>query len=173
MRIKYSLYINKLSCFLTNKCRQVQLRIQRGFTLIELMVVVAILSVLSTIAAPSYRDYVNRVDIAKAIADINRIDSALGRYQVANKGSSPPDLATVGLGGLLDPWENPYQYLNLSNGGGGQARKDHAQVPLNSDYDLYSSGKDGASVGQLTAKASHDDIVRANNGRFVGLATDY
>lgn len=52
-------------------------------------------------------------------------------------------------------------------------RKDHNLVPLNTDYDLYSSGPDGASVGPLTAKASRDDILRANNGRFVGPASAY
>jgi general secretion pathway protein G len=34
-------------------------------------------------------------------------------------------------------------------------------------------GKDGASVSPLTAKASRDDIVRANNGGFIGLAEDF
>jgi general secretion pathway protein G len=34
-------------------------------------------------------------------------------------------------------------------------------------------GPDGASVGPLTASASRDDIVRANNGRFVGTAASY
>lgn len=34
-------------------------------------------------------------------------------------------------------------------------------------------GADGASVSPLTAKSSRDDIVRANNGRFVGLASTY
>ncbi len=46
-------------------------------------------------------------------------------------------------------------------------------MPINSDYDLWSSGKDGASSPPLTAKPSRDDIVRANNGRFVGLASDF
>ncbi|MCP5251868.1 MAG: hypothetical protein H6939_09135 [Burkholderiales bacterium] len=46
-------------------------------------------------------------------------------------------------------------------------------MPINSDYDLYSMGKDGASVSPLTAKASRDDIIRANNGRFIGRAADY
>ena len=34
-------------------------------------------------------------------------------------------------------------------------------------------GKDGASLGPLTAKESRDDIVRANDGRFIGLASEY
>jgi general secretion pathway protein G len=55
----------------------------------------------------------------------------------------------------------------------GQARKDHSLVPLNSDYDLYSTGPDGATASPLTAQASRDDILRANNGRFVGPASMY
>ena len=46
-------------------------------------------------------------------------------------------------------------------------------MPLNSLYDLYSIGKDGKSVPPLTAKASWDDIIMANDGGFVGLAKDF
>ncbi|MFQ5988854.1 MAG: hypothetical protein ACE5K9_02950 [Candidatus Methylomirabilales bacterium] len=52
-------------------------------------------------------------------------------------------------------------------------RKDQFLVPLNSDYDLYSKGKDGQSQPPLTAQARRDDIVRANDGGFVGLAPEY
>jgi general secretion pathway protein G len=55
----------------------------------------------------------------------------------------------------------------------GKWRKDRFLVPLNSDYDLYSMGKDGCTVAPITAKASHDDILRANNGSYVGLASKY
>ncbi len=61
-------------------------------------------------------------------------------------------------------------------GGGppaGQARKDRFLVPINSDYDLYSKGQDGESVAPLTAKKSQDDVVRANDGAFVGLAVNF
>lgn len=52
-------------------------------------------------------------------------------------------------------------------------RKDRFLVPINSDYDLYSKGRDGESVAPLTAKQSHDDVVRANDGAFVGLAVNF
>jgi len=58
-------------------------------------------------------------------------------------------------------------------GTAGQARKDRNLVPINSDFDLYSVGRDGQSAPALTAKVSQDDVVRANNGGFVGLARDY
>ena len=47
------------------------------------------------------------------------------------------------------------------------------QVPLNTDYDLYSMGRDGKSKTPLTASESHDDIVRALDGEFVGLASEF
>jgi len=59
------------------------------------------------------------------------------------------------------------------NSGIGQARKDRFLVPLNSDYDLYSKGQDGESVAPLTAAKSRDDIIRANDGGFIGLASEY
>ena len=73
---------------------------------------------------------------------------------------------------MRDPWGHAYQYLNHATAKGkGAFRKDKRIVPINTDYDLYSMGKDGQSVAPLTAKASRDDIVRANDGRFVGLAS--
>ena len=46
-------------------------------------------------------------------------------------------------------------------------------VPLNSTYDLYSKGKDGASASALNAHASGDDVIRANDGGYIGLASGY
>ncbi len=147
---------------------------QRAFTLLELLVVIAIIGITSTIAVPSYREYIDRADVAQAIADIYRIDVAMATYETAFNGRLPNSLADIGMDGLLDPWENPYQYFNISTATGvGQLRKDHNLVPINSDYDLYSMGKDGMSVSPLTAAPSRDDIVRAGNGRFVGKATDF
>jgi general secretion pathway protein G len=57
--------------------------------------------------------------------------------------------------------------------GNGDCRKDGKPNPLNSDYDLYSMGADGDSMGPLSATASRDDIVRANNGAFIGLGEEY
>jgi general secretion pathway protein G len=55
----------------------------------------------------------------------------------------------------------------------GPMRKDKNLVPINSQYDLYSKGPDGESLAPLTAKKSQDDIVLANDGGFVGRASDY
>jgi hypothetical protein len=55
----------------------------------------------------------------------------------------------------------------------GKPRKDHQLHPINCDYDLYSMGKDGKTAAPLTAKISQDDIIRANNGGYVGLVSNY
>jgi general secretion pathway protein G len=52
-------------------------------------------------------------------------------------------------------------------------RKDRFLVPINTFFDLYSMGKDGQSVSPLTAQASRDDVIWANDGAFIGRASDY
>ncbi len=146
---------------------------QRGLTLIEIMIAIAIIGTLASIAIPAYDDYVEKARITMAAEDIAAISGKIEAYW-NNERAYPSSLADVGEGGKLDPWENPYRYLDLGQPGAtGKARKDKNLVPLNSDFDLYSAGKDGASVSPLTAKASHDDIIRANDGRFIDLASKY
>jgi general secretion pathway protein G len=147
---------------------------RNGFTLLELMLSIGILGVLVAVALPAYGKYTDRVKTNQAIQDIALISVDINHYAVDNGNQYPATLSDVGRAGMLDPWGHPYQYLNLTTlHGHGQARKDHGLVPINTDFDLYSMGKDGASVSPLTAQASRDDIVRANNGTFIGLASDY
>ena len=137
------------------------------------MLGLVILGVLVVIALPAYANYRERVRIAQAVIDIKGIESQIKNYALENR-ALPGALSDVGRAGMLDPWGNSYHYTNLEAAKGkGSARKNKNLVPINSDFDLYSSGKDGASVSPLTAKASRDDIVRASDGRFVGLASDY
>lgn len=145
-----------------------------GVTLIELMLALAVVALLASIAYPAYLQYVERSRNTQAMLDIASIEQAIVRYRVQNNGALPDNLSQVGMGSLRDPWGNPYAYTNIANTTDkGKLRKDKNLVPLNTDYDLYSMGADGASQAPLTAKASRDDIVRANNGDFVGLASDY
>jgi len=145
----------------------------RGFTLIEVLIVIAILGTLSGIAIPVYKNYIEKAKIVTAIAEISILQKEIAEYETENN-VLPDTLNDIGRGNLLDPWDNPYQYLNFANVSGmGQMRKDRFLVPLNSDYDLYSMGKDGLSVPPLTANASHDDIIRANNGTCIGIASEY
>ena len=145
---------------------------QRGVTLLEIMFAIAMIAVLSAIAVPAYRAHLARVDLNRAIGDVHDIGLSLERWQL-NNGRFPDTLAEAGLGGRVDPWGNPYRYLNMDGARRGDMRKDKNLVPINTDFDLYSVGKDGESVPPLTAKKSQDDIVRASNGAFVGLGSEY
>ena len=51
--------------------------------------------------------------------------------------------------------------------------KDVFKVPVNYDFDLYSMGKDGKSKDHFTSIASCNDIVRANDGQFIGLVSEF
>lgn len=148
-------------------------RPQRGLTLVELTVALCIAAVLLTIGIPVHQNYRERVRIDQAKRDIMAMSAIIANfYQDAH--AYPNSLGDAGLGGMRDPWGNPYGYLNLGDRNArGQARKDHSLVPINTDFDLYSMGPDGRSAPPLTAKYSRDDIVRANDGAFIGVAADY
>ena len=145
-----------------------------GVTLIELCIGLAVVAILAMIAVPSYQNYIDEVNEKKAIADISAISQAVERYRIIHNETLPDSLADLSMDTMADPWGNSYQYYNIGTAKGkGQLRKDQNLVPINSDFDLYSMGKDGASTGALTAAMSRDDIVRANNGDFIGRAEDY
>jgi len=146
---------------------------QSGLSLIELIVVIAIIALLTSAAIPSYQNHIQRKNIALARVDIQSIELAIVHYDVT-MGGLPDDLAKLRMDDMLNPWGQPYEFLNHTNvKGNGQFRKFKGEVPLNSDYDLYSIGPDSASNGPLTAATSRDDIVRAANDAFVGLGANF
>jgi general secretion pathway protein G len=144
-----------------------------GWTLLQLLVGLAILGILATLALSGRSDYADRVKITQAKQDINVIALALDDMRL-EQGKLPSSLADIGMGNMRDPWGNPYFYLNIQTAkGNGKLRKDRNLVPINTDYDLYSSGPDGKTVSPLTAKASQDDIIRAGDGSFIGVASEF
>jgi general secretion pathway protein G len=143
-----------------------------GFTLIEMIMVVALLGVLVAVAAPMYENYRERTRVAAAVRDIAAMAAEIQRVRLERR-ELPATLGEIRLGASLDPWGRPYVYYNVEANGRGGARKDRRLNPLNTDFDLYSLGRDGSSKPQISQKESVDDVIRANNGRFVGQAADY
>jgi len=105
---------------------------QRGFTLIEIMVVVVILGILAAVVVPRIMDNPGKARVAKAKQDIRQLESALELYKLDNfyypntqqgleslvtKPSGDPQPKNYKQGGYIkslpkDPWGNQYQYLS-------------------------------------------------------------
>jgi len=154
-----------------------------GFTLLELMIGIAIVGILASIAVPNFIKYREKARLEVAITEMRFIEKEIVNFVVDN-GELPEDLSEIGMDKVLDPWGRPYNYLRIQasddaqdkkgkKGKKGKPRKDHQLHPINTDYDLYSVGKDGKSTAPLTAKISQDDLIRANNGGYVGLVSNY
>jgi general secretion pathway protein G len=143
-----------------------------GFTLIELMIAIAIIGTLAAIATPMFQSYIERVQIQRVYVEIRMLEKEIIIFQ-GTYGRFPTDLAEIGLDKLQDPWGNPYQYLPVEGTAPGKLRKNLSMVPVNSDFDLYSMGKDGRTAAPFTSKLSRDDIVRATDGLYLGLVSNY
>ena len=122
----------------------------RGFTLLELMVVVVIIGVLAALIAPAVLDKIGTAKVTAAKSDIQNIMNALkmykldnGRYPTADQGLdalvNKPTVGPVGnwkpeLEKLpQDPWQHPYQYANPG---------------VHGDIDVFSFGADGQPGGE-------------------------
>lgn len=166
-----------LSQKLTIRRQQAAVSGCRGFTLVELIVVCAILGVLAAMAIPSMQGYIKITKLNACASDLRIIDKAVTAYYI-DRNVLPPNpvlgdpttgLSAVGLGAQLDPWKRPYVYrvnsganpdpLALKETPGGD--------PLNYDYDLYSVGEDGVSSVDPDA-TTDDDVARTLDGVFVG-----
>jgi general secretion pathway protein G len=145
---------------------------RRAFTLIEVLAALTIVSILFSLGYPRLDEAKEQAKIAQAIGDLHAM-----AIELNTKDPLPETLAGTDRADRLDPWGRPYVYYKFppttGNAGPKGARKDRFLHPLNSYYDLYSVGKDGGSSAPLTAKASQDDVIIANDGGFVGLAKKY
>lgn len=143
-----------------------------GFTLVEIIFVLAIIGIALIAALPAVERYIERTREVEAVLAIGEMSEKIKSFE-RSSGALPNGLAAVGYGGKLDPWGKPYEYLNLVTGmGNGQARKDKKPSALNSDFDLYSLGKDGLTNASLANSVSRDDVLRARDGAFIGLAAE-
>lgn len=74
--------------------------LQKGFTLIELMIVVAIIGILAAIAIPAYQDYTIRAQVSEGLTLAADVKAGIAEY-VAQVGNWPVTLAEAGLGSAV------------------------------------------------------------------------
>ena len=146
-------------------------RLLRHVTKRDLVAVAAAALVVCSFAVPAFNGYVERGRVARAVSDIGTLSLQLHRFQ-RESNRLPANLAEAGLGGD-DPWGRPYVYVRAAGTSQSRLRKNAELAPLNSDFDLYSLGADGVSALALPAAPARDDVVRANDGAFIGLAVNY
>ena len=256
--------------FHTSRACRASLSHADGFSLIELMLAVAIVGVLAALAIPNYVGFLEKARIARTISELHGLAKEIQGF-AWSAGTYPNSLADVGRSTLLDPWGTPYQYYRINCGtvddipnlaklklrrnsapyvmpatytpssgthrpalrlvhtgdfpgqiflvqgagagaagaaaggagaggagaaaggagaggagaaaggagggppcgGVGGARKDRFLVPINSDFDIYSMGTNRDSVAPLNPPKSQDDVVRASDGGFYGLARNF
>lgn len=161
---------NKKSNMLKNKFKR--LGLVKGLTLIELLIAVAIVGVLAAIVIPAYADYTEKARVNSAAEELAMMSTIISNYWQEER-AYPDSLADVGFAGKLDPWGYSYRYLNLDKNGNGGARRDKNLNPLNTDYDLYSVGKDAKTKLPISQKDSLDDVIRVFDGKFVDLASKF
>ena len=143
----------------------------KGFTIIELVIIFAILTVLASIAIVSYHHLIDKARFISVVEDIRNIATLLDSYFIENN-EYPNNLTQIGVTALRDPWGNPYQYVNISTTPPGQWRRDRNNNPINTYYDLWSNGADGQTQSQIRGAKGRDDIIRAQDGAFIGLGKE-
>jgi general secretion pathway protein G len=150
-------------------------KMAQGFSLIEILIALTVLGALIAIAVPMFSSYKEQGKVSVAINDLRVLDNRIKSYKLSAE-KLPAALSDLPQLSPSDPWGRQYQYLNIEDADAktkGQVRKDKNLVPINSDFDLYSMGADGQTTAPLTATNSQDDIVRANDGGYYGLASKY
>src|SRR5262245_48284062 len=86
-----------------------------GFTLLELALIGLVLAILAAIAIPTYYGRIDRLKVGQCASDLRTIALAIERFRTTHNFQPPDSLAELTGIPLMDPWGNPYQYLNFSD----------------------------------------------------------
>src|SRR5262245_10241309 len=89
------------------------MRRPRGMSVVELTIAIGVVALVASVAVPTVDAYLDRGKAAHAIGDIGTISVQLYRWQ-SNSRKFPQTLAEAGLSGFVDPWGNPYKYVNVA-----------------------------------------------------------
>lgn len=112
---------------------------ERGFTLIELMIVVAIVGILASIAIPAYSDYTVRAKVTEAVAAAGAIKTSVADYYYAN-GALPETNEEAGLGDATDYATNIIQQISIEDGTATDVEAGSIKITFNAIDGAVSNG---------------------------------
>ncbi|MGB5878573.1 MAG: hypothetical protein WBH85_00970 [Thermoanaerobaculia bacterium] len=144
-----------------------------GLTAVEILIVLALMGTLTAMAVPNFFRSIQESAKKRVIVDLQTLQFQIDLYERMNE-QLPESLDDVGGGVRLDHWGYTYRYMPSTHPRWtSEHKRDVHQKPLNSDYDLYSIGPDGLTHKNLNNPDTFDDIVRAEDGFFLGPASEY
>jgi len=146
--------------------------LHRVFTLVEILLVIAIFFIMFVLLLKNLGNILTRAKNLRAGIELRGVQQVVDLYKEDYK-TLPPDLVILKLNKISDPWGTAYQYQCYDLIPPGKRRKDRNLNPLNSAYDLWSNGRDQKTSAQINAFYARDDIIRANDGGFIGVASEY
>jgi len=138
-------------------------KVQQGFTLIELMIVVAIIGILAAIAIPAYQDYTIRAQVSEGLSLADGAKTAIAEYYT-NEGTMPEDNSSAGLasedsitGNYVSSVEVKSGVINVTyTNGTANSKTFKANAKINGSILLLSPDATGGGSISWTCKASDE-----------------